>query len=233
MSTGPTPEKRMPVRDVNCAPFVFSSDEWRRRRIWSLKHRAARQVTPPEHSAALLLGSGDMPFFFSFFRGRRAVVSDLHRHVIDTTIEGRYAKLQDHRGWGPYKEDFINLDPGISHYCDPKKEFERAQKSGLMGDYELTRQRAVHTTVEGLEGNILVTAPELAGRLITADQVITYVNFTNAADYCGSQAGDYHGGRRALRQHVLDVLPRANDMIIVDSAPDLNPRLYSYAEYGN
>lgn len=220
------PVEHTPIRDVNCAPFVFSSDEWNRRTVRSLRRRINRQVTPPEQSAALVLGSGDIPFLFEWFLGSRVVVSDLHRHVIRTTIMGRYAMLEDHDNWASYKEPFLNLDPGISHYVDPEKEFERAQKTGLMGDYALTREHAARTTVEGLEGNIMVTAPALAGRLIAADQVITYVNFTNAADYCGGQG--------ALREHVLDVLPLAkSELIIVDSAPDLKPRLYSYSEYGN
>lgn len=215
----------------NCAPCPFSTDTWGRLAVWSLRNRLNHQVTPRERSAALLLGSGGLPFLFGDLLVARAVVADFNEEVIDITL-ARVAMLPDHQDWRSYGEISFDLSPNMLLQSNPRKEFSQAQKSGLMRDYVVTLEHSKSTEVVGLAGNIIKTAPSLAEQLIANDQELTFVNFTNVADYCAGLDAGYHAGRRMLREQVLDVLPTASDLIIVDSAPNLKPRLYTLATYG-
>lgn len=238
---GMDPTEQLPhpnaVEYANCLPCPFSTDDWRRPTVWALRSRLNRQVTPPEQSAALVLGPGGFPFLWGDLQVARAVIADLNEKEVIGTAMARFAMLWDHESWASYgeasfAENPFRLSANTLHYSNPRKEFERARRSGLMRDYAVTRDHAGHTKVEGLVGNILKTAPELAQQLEATDQVLTFVNFTNVADYCAGIDAGHLVGQRMLREQVLDVVPVANDLIIVDSAPDLRPRLHSLATYG-
>src|SRR5579859_6054162 len=73
--------------DPNCAPCPFSTDDWRRMTVWALRSRLRHQVTPREQAAALVLGSGGLPFLFGDLDVARVVVADFNeKDVIAPTL---------------------------------------------------------------------------------------------------------------------------------------------------
>ena len=203
---------------IYCFPFRFSNDRWTANVVGDLHERLQSQTTPAEESAALVVGSGGLPYLLGTLRASRIFVVDLHQTVLDNTKE-RVDALQDHETWDDYHTSFLGRI-GMGRFLRRAKyrgEQVRAAESGLQGDYTQTRQQAAESNIEYIRSDVRDVAGRL-GELAAADNLsFTFVNFTNIANYMAN-------GREELND-VLSVLPMASDAVVVDSSRSLLPAI--------
>lgn len=207
-----------------CSSFRFSNDRWSTNAVNALSKTLDSQHTSPEASAALVVGSGGLPYLLSHLNTPRVFGIDLSDDVLILTA-WRISRLGGVSNWDDYHYDIeaemaSNRTPQRHCYVD---EYLTAEQSGLQGDFSRAKKSAGGTEFTFIRGDLEVMAPYI-GRLAAREgREFTFVNFTNVANYTGID--------RAALQTALSAIPLADDAIIVDSAPNLCPVLYSSEEY--
>jgi hypothetical protein len=188
------------------------------------------QTTPKERAAGLVIGSGGLPYILARIGVSKLVVADLHASVIASTLS-RVSQLADHTNWWSYNAAVARSIDDERDQGRFRGEVRRAREVGLMASYALTREGFSTTDVQGVHGNIVRTAPDIASEFDGAGTELTFINVTNAAHYSAGKCAPKELGRQVLWQ-AISTLPLAEDLIIIDSSADsLTPRVYSPEGY--
>jgi hypothetical protein len=206
-----------------CSPFPFSNDHWQRRTVREMQRRMNHSSIPAERSAALVVGSGGLPYLFSRLNVGRIFNVDLSQEVLSIT-SWRVGMLQEHTGWARYHQamsrELERRGETSSTYKDEQKQ---AYDSGLQGRYRPTKRRAAEIDLVSIEGDLRERAGYIGALAADKNCEITFVNVTNVATYTDMN--------RIYLNEALDNMPVAADAVIVDSAPELHPRLYTRQGY--
>jgi hypothetical protein len=86
-----------------CAPFRFSNDVWSPDAVRDLQVRLQEQHANPETSAALVVGSGGLPYLLSHLSTRKIFGIDLSDEVISATL-GRIGQMSQFNSWDDYHD---------------------------------------------------------------------------------------------------------------------------------
>jgi hypothetical protein len=213
-----------PPPERKCSPFRFSNDKWSSNAVNKLQRALRGQHTPPETSAALVVGAGGLPYLLSHLDTRRVFGVDLSEDVLALTA-WRINQLNRFSNWDGYH---YGVQTEIERGRTPQRhcytdEFLTAEESGLQGDFARAREAGGSTEFTFIRGDLRVMAPHIGLLATQEDRKFTFVNFTNVATYLAT-------GRAALYD-VLDALPLADDAVIVDSAPHLQPEVHVLDQY--
>lgn len=214
--------------DDSCRAFPFSTDEWSPETVDTLRKRLAAQRTPREKAAGLVIGAGGLPYICDQLAVSQIIVADLHEPTINTTLR-RTQQVAYYSDWAAY-------DAGIAAKLNDREstsylqEVRRAQESGLRGDYSQTKAGLATIAFRGVAGDILANAPRIGDELRASDQLVSFINVTNVADYLPHHDAD-PAGRRILWK-AMATLPLSSDVIIVDSSVnDVTAEVYYPASY--
>lgn len=210
-------------------PFRFANDLWRPDTVTDLKDRLNSQTTPPEQSAALLIGSGGLPYLLGMLREAPRIFDVDYNDQVLAMTAWRTAHLRNHRNWTGYHQSIARELSASTALQRASYTNERrvARDSGLQGDYAQTRARSEEADFTFMRADIRVIASHIGTIANREDRLFTLVNFTNVGTYLGASL------LQALPAlgRIVDRLPIAPDAVIIDSLPNLVPKLYTLEEY--
>lgn len=214
-------------------PFQFSTDRWTAATATELKQRLGQTQTSREHAVGVVIGSGGLPYILAYAGLSKVYMVDIHAEAILFNMV-RIRRLGHHRTWLEYRNAVSDGLTGrdVSRFHE---ESQRADQSGLMGDYTTTRQNAMSISICGVAGDFRRTAHYIAELAASNDEKVVYVNVTNVADTMNTELLDsgVTVGMLELGK-AIGALTLANletDVTIVDSSGNLVPRIYTKTNY--
>jgi hypothetical protein len=207
-------------------PFKFANDLWETEIVQDLRERVQKQE-PPNKEAALVVGSGGLPYILGLLRsGLIVYLVDLHKEVTDLSLR-RVDLLQDHHSWETYEPDVADNLSGGS-YANCLKEQARAAQSGLRVDFALTKAKAAEAELRPVNGDFRKLAPIIGQTAVKEGLRFTFVNATNVARELATDADPT--GMLAVQQ-ALSELPLTQDAVVVYSSPHLQPNICTPQEH--
>ncbi len=218
-------EPRVEIKEPSCEPYYTSNDVWRVTAARGLLRRLPLIELDPDRSAALVIGAGSLPFTLDMLPPT-VVVADLHQSVIDGVADRCRAVAQG-SSWDGYEGNYADNGAVTT-------ELYLMRRAGLARDFEQAKSAARRAKIVPALGNVMATAPALFNNGALGDKQLTFINFTNVAQYLepsrktGTQA--QRGGRAALAA-LLSKLPVHEQAVICDSSSAQEVMLYTLEQY--
>ncbi len=211
----------------SCGVFPFSNDRWTPQSVADLNDAFGKSRVPRENGAALVIGAGSLPYTLD--RLPPFVISaDLVGSVVEG-IRSRASSLANLSAWREYTSQFPQESQGAI-------EARRAIATGLPGPFAEVKAAAARAKIVPFVGDIVVRSTELGTILRDAGRTLTFVNFTNIADYLrspqmeiGLQEPTSPG--HAILAKMLNEWPVDSNAVIIDSTVGLVPRVYTPQTY--
>lgn len=176
--------------------------------------------TGPANSAALVIGAGTLPFTLDLLPPT-VVIADLHQSVIDT-VTNRCKTVARIDSWEDYEANFPSA----------YGELVSMRRAGLVRDFEPVRLATQRARIVPVVGNVISTAPGIFNSEDMLGKTLTFINFTNIAQYLRhtGNTGPQQGGR-AMLAALLSELPVCEQTVICDSSFSQQVALYTPDEY--
>lgn len=182
---------------LECPPFSVSNDVWRDKAV---TRALGQQQRGAEHTAALIVGTGGLPYTLGMLATTYIVQSDLHQEVLTNTTK-RLEAFEEADDWDSYiatLQESVDRSVKDPHRCATLdaaifEEFKAYRHWGIATDeaFSLIKRRAQAVRLVPVLGNILVNEGQIQTLLTKEHRQLSIAHMSNAAGFIrkGHQLG--------------------------------------------